>query len=466
MADFISQGSIDAGLTPDEDALGHEPLARAIIAKAAYLRPGTVMAIQGSWGHGKTDVLCRIVAIARDAEKHGLRKGLIADALWVNPWQYGTPDLLTPLVLSLLHRLPPEKKKNDKRLRCIVETLLRAGLNFGIKAISTAAGAPILGLAADAVDRIVGGLFSAAGIHAEADVPDPDPVASMAERFKELVDHVLAEKGTQQDARLLICVDDLDRCLPDRQVALLEAIRFLISSGAAATFLIALDPTLARQAILTHYGTREFDPDRYIDKMFDLRVNLPALGVKVSALVQHHLNRSQNTLGAVVKVGEGLKFIFGDNTEKLPEAALEAFEAPDLANPRVIRRIFDRLYLLSAIRIGSEQSSLFLDDKKGPRAALAWMGIVERWPQVRRAIQSVNPDEMVEVLENYLRGASGKIQSDKEKEAYETYTSFAALHGLQDAKSDPSLTATLKVILNSDPDLATRLDLALIEAGL
>ena len=160
MGDFVSQATLDAGLTLVPDALGHDQTALAILQKTVFLEPGSVIAIQGSWGRGKTDVLMRIAALVRDPAKAAIPDGLIADALWINPWQYGTPDLLTPLVLAMLDRVPEEPRRNDKRLRKLAEALLRAGVNFGLKAVGRSV--PILSLAADPVEKMSAGLVGAA----------------------------------------------------------------------------------------------------------------------------------------------------------------------------------------------------------------------------------------------------------------------------------------------------------------
>ena len=58
---------------------------------------------------------------------------------------------------------------------------------------------------------------------------------------------------------------------------MLEAIHFLTGAGAKCSFLIALDPVLVQQAAITHYQTTGFDTNQYLDKLFDLRVNLSTL---------------------------------------------------------------------------------------------------------------------------------------------------------------------------------------------
>jgi len=467
MSDFVSQGTLDAGLGPVPDALAHDAMAQAIFEKAVFLPPGSVLAVQGSWGRGKTDVLMRVAAIVRDPEKAGLPTGLVSDALWINPWQYGTPDLLTPLVLAMLERIPEEPRKNDRRLRKIAETLLRAGLNFGLKAVGAGTGMPILSLAADPVDRMVSGLFEAVGVKAESERPDADPVSVMGERFRELTEKLIATKTVGADARLIVCIDDLDRCLPDRQVALLEAIRFLISAGARATFLIALDPTLARQAILTHYKTDAFDPDRYLDKMFDLRVNLPSLGIRIADLVRHHLEREMHAAGHVMKMSDAMNDLLGANgAKRLEKASLVALSTPDLSNPRIVRRIFDRLYLLAlsrsalATRKGQRAQPIAFSEEDC-RHLLVWLGIIERFPAVRAALQDGARDgfekRIREMHTSYLNSELAP-------------SAMIALHRLPLPLASPELAAVFRALAKGKDDLrhelVINLDDALVLAGL
>src|SRR5439155_18789722 len=116
------------------DSLSHDLFARSILKNSLLLAPGAVIAIQGPWGRGKTDVLMRI----RSALKCGAVQGVVSKPLWINPWQYGTPDLLTPLVLRLLDQIPAKSSLNMEMLRRAAQSVLRAGINFGFKAAALA----------------------------------------------------------------------------------------------------------------------------------------------------------------------------------------------------------------------------------------------------------------------------------------------------------------------------------------
>lgn len=384
-SNIVTADSAQAELLPT-DGLGHDDLARAVLTNAAHLPPGAVIAVQGPWGRGKTDILRRL----QRCVKEGQVKGFLPVPLWINPWQYGTPDLLTPLVLGLCKRIPPEARAGSKALRKVAESLIRAGVNFGCKALSLAVPwGKLADLATDPLDKMLKGLFRAADAKEEDDMPDPDPVAVMGKRFRELVDLLTkAEQGPDRSslARLIVCVDDLDRCLPDRQVALLEALQFLISSEAAVTFFVALDPTLVREAVITHYRIDAFDPDRYLDKIFNLRINLPAVALPdLEGLVRGHLDRRVPHEGTEKPLREVLGRLLGEQVQDLERAATDVLWPIDLRNPRIIRRIFDRLHLLGCA--GAGPGPLAVQDDTGIHRLLLWLSLIERWPDLRRTLQ-------------------------------------------------------------------------------
>lgn len=407
MTDFISQTTIEEGVEFPTDALGHEQSATQLAEKITLLPPGTVIGLQGSWGRGKTDVLARTASLIKSREKKADDK--IAGWIWLNPWQYGSPDLLSPLVIALLERIPLEKRSTKPALKKAAQSLIMAGLNFGLKtAAITVPGGSLLGIAAESVDSLLKGLFQAKDIddkaHAES-MPDPDPSAKMAERFSELVAECIKASDTEAD-RFVIFVDDLDRCLPHRQVALLEAIRFLTSTGAKATFVLAIDPTLSRQAIVAHYGTEAFDPDRYLDKMYHLRVTLPAVApMELKQLCEMHLSQQVEVGGEFPHLRDALKTVFGEFADEFDLHAVDAWTVTDLKNPRIVKRIFDRLTML----VQKHEHPVMVQSKADTKVALTWLGIFERWPAIREVMQDVDEGKNASrfiAIYNYYRSTA------------------------------------------------------------
>ncbi|MCB9795626.1 MAG: hypothetical protein H6741_23255 [Alphaproteobacteria bacterium] len=457
MSDFVSQGSFgkDAQgrdlLELPEDALRHEQLAQALIKRARQLRPGSVIALQGPWGRGKTDVLSRVARLTYAEDPPA---GVAGRALWVNPWQYGTPDLLNPLVWELFRRVP-EERLTGWDFKRTVSALARAGVSFGVKAATVSV-------------PLAGGFLEAAGQQA-VDLVEKrltgrgqgtylDDVAMMAWHFQRLCEQVLSKEEQEAGARLLICVDDLDRCLPDRQVALLQALRFLTSSGAPATILVAIDPTLVRQAVYAHYRTEAFNPEQYLDKMFHLRVNLPAVGPDdLGRLVQGKLKEEVLLETRFAPLAELLERQLGAGARELADIAGAALSLTDLRNPRVIDRIFTKLQVLA-----TEESGLGALRRDEVRLLLTWLGICERWPEVRAALQDADQffvERYREVAGRYRRRAGEAHVPSK----------VAAVERLPRPDDAPELCQLFSSVRINDEEagrILEQIDAALVRLGL
>jgi KAP family P-loop domain len=363
------------------DGLRHQEVADAVAGHVAVLPPGSVISVQGSWGRGKTDVLARVFDRFAAAAEGGDRP----EPLWLDPWQYGTPDLIRPVVVELLARMPPEQQRS-RRLRLAARTLLRAGNAMMFKALTVVAPfGDVIEAAKPAVDEMIDDLLEPGGDTAE----DADPVAAMAERFRELVAELLA--GTGRDGPLLVCVDDLDRCLPDHQIAMLEAVHFLTSAGARCSFLIALDPVLVQQAAVTHYRTDGFDANQYLDKLFDLRVNLAALQPSsIEALLDGELRRPVvHAQAGGPTTAEVLRDGLEVGPDQVRAAFRRAFCVPELTNPRLVHRVFERLRLAATANAAASASELRGPDRLD--ALVVWCAVAERWPQLRQILQA-SPD--------------------------------------------------------------------------
>lgn len=72
--------------------------------------------------------------------------------------------------------------------------------------------------------------------------------------------------------RLLIIIDELDRCNPEFAVKLLERIKHYFNND-RVTFLFSVNIAELQHTVKTHYGA-DFKASRYLDRFFDLRVPL------------------------------------------------------------------------------------------------------------------------------------------------------------------------------------------------
>ena len=76
-----------------------------------------------------------------------------------------------------------------------------------------------------------------------------------------------------KDGRLVVFIDELDRCRPIFSVKLLERVQHFFDNE-NITFVFAINRYELKNTIQKLYGSK-FDGDRYLDRFFDLIINLP-----------------------------------------------------------------------------------------------------------------------------------------------------------------------------------------------
>lgn len=87
----------------------------------------------------------------------------------------------------------------------------------------------------------------------------------------EFINSLIDEKGN----RLVIFIDELDRCRPTYAVQLLERIKHYFGDD-RITFIFSINLLQLQHTIKSYYGP-SFDAIRYLDKFFDLRITMPAV---------------------------------------------------------------------------------------------------------------------------------------------------------------------------------------------
>ena len=88
--------------------------------------------------------------------------------------------------------------------------------------------------------------------------------------IEEFLNQLLEEQGD----RLVVFVDELDRCTPEYAVKLLERIKHYFNND-RITFVFSVNLEQLQHTIKSFYGNN-FEASRYLDRFFDLRLSLPA----------------------------------------------------------------------------------------------------------------------------------------------------------------------------------------------
>lgn len=92
---------------------------------------------------------------------------------------------------------------------------------------------------------------------------------NLHEQISEFIHSLIPEHGE----RLIIIIDELDRCRPDFAVQLLERVKHYFSDE-QITFIFAINSRELQQTIKRYYGDG-FDACRYLDRFFDYQIPLP-----------------------------------------------------------------------------------------------------------------------------------------------------------------------------------------------
>lgn len=89
------------------------------------------------------------------------------------------------------------------------------------------------------------------------------------DNIKEFFSKLLEERGN----RLIVIIDELDRCKPSYAVQLLERIKHYLCDD-RITFVYSVNLEELQHTIKHYYG-HTFDACRYLDRFFDMRISLP-----------------------------------------------------------------------------------------------------------------------------------------------------------------------------------------------
>ncbi len=273
-----------------EDLIGfevHAELIKSLIIDESLL-PLTV-GLFGDWGNGKTSVMRMLESKFEDEDD--------SICIYFNGWLFEGYDdaksaILSSIVLQLLESRKSDESVKDLALRLLSSIRWMRFLRMGTKNVATpllraylTGGTSLLPeMAIDTAQNIqegVDGVFDKEKFEKmEFANFDPMDVKSFRDKFQDLIE-------ATKFKRLIILVDDLDRCSPDRLIDNLEAIKLFLNVNNTA-FVIGADPRIIRFSISTRYNISEISDEEsevsandlvrdYLEKLIQIPYHLPKL---------------------------------------------------------------------------------------------------------------------------------------------------------------------------------------------
>ena len=361
----------DIGTSDKEDLLGQGPALQTVLTAIGALPPPGCIALYGAWGSGKSTLLHN--AKQRWSDQHG-------PAVWFDPWMYERQDdVLTPMLHTILRELDLGKDGSERLKNLavgIAKTLLSLTSRIFVAHVSAGASEAAKTLLAPLVESSPKDFEP----HFEKWSAFQDEVLKTQENFAELVKEALSvrtRKG-QPDERLVVFLDDLDRCLPDQVVQLIEGIKLLLlgqASDAKVVFAFALDRQIVGEAIRARYpDSTLYTGENYLEKIFDVSLEVPAVQPeRLNLFLGHLIGEDRHQRLAEPLTSQEMK------GADLLQAVLTN---PVFANPRVIKRVVNRMELLFAHKkVAAEIDGLW--DADIYRRLVLWIAGAERFRTFR-----------------------------------------------------------------------------------
>lgn len=246
------------------------------------------LGVYGTWGVGKSSIL-QLIAVQLNRDERNLIVPF--DAWLYQDFEEAKAALMTVIAKTVYESVPEDFKEKAASLYRRVNKLKLLGIATDVGAFL--AGVPTLGAftkaagaASDAFEgasdeddvEAIKGAVTEAGkrtsglLRPKEKRNAPEEIVAFRKEFGELLESV--------DRRLVVFVDNLDRCLPPNAISTLEAMRLFLFLPNTA-FIVAADEDMIRLAVAKHFkdpGDRHITD--YLDKLIQVPLRVPKLGLQ------------------------------------------------------------------------------------------------------------------------------------------------------------------------------------------
>ncbi|WP_336641255.1 P-loop NTPase fold protein [Microbacterium sp. USHLN272] len=271
--------------TPTADPrLGFEKYVAGISAAVLGGHPPRyTIGLYGPWGSGKSSLLEGLAKNLSEGENPPV-------VVQFDAWRYeASSDLLLPLLVNVRRRLDERaSSEGGSRWRGIHDRL------------------------ASVVSSLQVSFF---GVTVSANTTPTKGRDASDEYFLPFESLTSLASSIAEDQRIVVLIDDLDRCAPDKVINIIEAIHIL-TDVPGLVFVLALDYGYLTSAIRRQYASAEMDEteaERYIEKVIQVPFHIPRMvtdGARVEDLIPSWADMSdwfpgvgENTLFEIYRYG-------------------------------------------------------------------------------------------------------------------------------------------------------------------
>ena len=347
----------------DNPGLSFDHYAAAFAEVIQHSRAQFSIVILGDWGTGKTTLMYAI--------KRKLEPLDTVVTTWFNAWRYERePHLILPLLDTLRQALAPKSPGAASLIARAAKAFL-AGISFS-------AGVPWLKAQVDPGKMIQ---------ELEQDAQPGNEPQSLYHAAFDMLRRAVNEFSDGGTRRVVIFVDDLDRCLPENALAMLESMKlFLDLEG--VVFVAGLDQSVVNRAVALRYSNessvdvQRIEGATYMKKIFQVPFALPR--VRTQQLPEYLATIAQSADFPPDQLAD-----FNDNVRR----HLTFLPPSDSVNPRDVKRLINE-YTLQLKTLNP-----LLREQLNPDVVLAikTLGLRPDWAHVSEHLVS-DPDLFQQVV--------------------------------------------------------------------
>lgn len=262
------------------------------------LRTPMAILISGGWGTGKTSAMKWIEKCLKGWESHAGSAGARVRPVWFYPWKYDNKeDVRRGLIAEvILNAMTEEATPKD-----VVEAFKTAAIFVGKSVLDFASATEInLGpvkISGSCLEKVKKNLKNTV-------FPEKQYLQPYEQIIKDWVKQSLGE-----DERMVIFIDDLDRCMPEIALQVLEALKLYLNIE-KLIFVLGVDKEVVGKLVVEHYRKLGLVPKKqkdelseekdrrhraedkarlYLSKMFQVEIELSPTQQQVRDFLDKHL---------------------------------------------------------------------------------------------------------------------------------------------------------------------------------
>jgi hypothetical protein len=259
-------------IPPDDpfknDALGRKYLEPPLTQFVTQASGSFVLALDASWGSGKTTFL-EMWQVNLKKEGH--------ICMYLNAWQNDfVPDPLIAIVGELKKAIEDyasqsgeasiiiseQRKKNKKIFNLLLKHIVPLSVKIATHGLINIE---------PAIEKLIA---DSASSGAESLIKNYEKGKSEIKEFRKALGNLASQVASlNPSAKVVIIIDELDRCRPTYAIELLERVKHLFDAS-GVVFILGIDRSQLNHSIRSLYGS-EFDATGYLRRFIDLDYRLP-----------------------------------------------------------------------------------------------------------------------------------------------------------------------------------------------